>query len=133
MGMTSTLRIYSNDPEMREQKLRELHGLTEFGWACMYMEPEDFRAHVYYAAVNRAKIDTKKVKAYALVAMYKDDYSVVCGCPDEPTLAGTYSPIKTINFAKKLKQFLEAESVDAFREACFRELVGDKLPSTAVV
>jgi hypothetical protein len=132
MGIASTLRIYADDKDMREQKLRELHGLTEFGWACLYMEPDDFRKYVYYAAVDRAKADAKSAKMHTHIADYSDDYTLICRCPDAPTISGAYTT-KTLKFAKKLQQFLEAESVDAFREACYRELIADKIPTTPVV
>jgi len=46
MGIAAALRIYANDPEMLQQKLRELHGLTEFGWSCLYLDTLDFREQV---------------------------------------------------------------------------------------
>jgi hypothetical protein len=132
MGIAASLRIYANDPEMLQQKLRELHGLTEFGWACLYLDPQDFRQSVYYAAVDRAKADEKGAKMLAHIADYSDEYTLVYRCPDAPTISGAYMT-KTLKFAMKLQQFLEADSIDAFREACFRELIADKIPTNPVV
>lgn len=132
MGIAASLRIYANDPEMLAQKLRELHGLTEFGWSCLYLDTWDFREQVYYAAVDRAKADEKGVKMLAHIASYSDGYTVVYRCPNAPTIAGACN-VRELKFAQKLIKFFEADSIDAFREACFRELIADKLPMTPVV
>ena len=132
MGIAASLRIYANNPEMLQQKLRELHGLTEFGWSCLYLDTWDFREQVYYAAIDRAKADEKGVKMLAHIASYSDGYTVVYRCPNAPTIAGACN-VRELKFAQKLIKFFEAESIDAFREACYRELIADKLPMTPVV
>ena len=132
MGIAASLRIFANNPEMLALKLRELHGLTEFGWSCLYLNTWDFREQVYYAAVDRAKADEKGVKMLAHIASYSDGYTVVYRCPNAPAIAGACN-VRELKFALKLIKFFEADSIDAFREACYRELVGDKLPSKAVV
>ena len=132
MGIAASLRIFANNPEMLAQKLRELHGLTEFGWSCLYLDTWDFREQVFFAAVDRAKADEKGVKMLAHIASYSDGYTVVYRCPNAPAIAGACN-VRELKFAQKLIKFFEADSIDAFREACYRELSGDKLPLTPVV
>lgn len=124
MGITGTLRnTWMHGGDYLQERIHNLHGHQELGWAALYCNHEDFEQYVAEVARYRAKLDTIGSSCSVKLVHFESGYEVWALGYNKGAEAAVFGPIREAAFAEHVRLFLASASVEEFREIIFREAI----------